>query len=288
MSYPEFDVDRIVNELMRERTTQAQSVATETPRGEFWAYKSCEENLCPDRDFETVREIVGNGAARVGTHIGTKCPEPALARLIDHTLLKPDATDAEVIQLCDEARRYGFASVCVNPVHVPTCVRELGGSGVPTCTVIGFPLGANPTEIKADEARWAVEQGARELDMVINVGKLKSGEYDFVREDIRRVKEAGKPALLKVILETALLTDEEKVKACVLCQQAGADFVKTSTGFSKGGATPEDVALMRRVVGPEMGVKASGGVRSCEDAMTMYKAGASRIGASASVKIVSL
>jgi len=290
LSYPEYDVDRIVNELMNQRADQFHRSVPPSPsgRGEFWAYKSCEENLCPDRDFETVRQIVGNGAVRVGAHIGNKCPDPELARLIDHTLLKPDATDAEVIQLCAEARKFSFASVCVNPVHVPVCVRELRGSGVPTCTVIGFPLGANPTEIKAEEGRWAVQQGAGELDMVINVGKLKSGEYDFVREDIRRVKEAGRPALLKVILETALLTDEEKVKACVLCQQAGADFVKTSTGFSKGGATADDVALMRRVVGPSMGVKASGGVRSCEDAMTMYKAGASRIGASASVKIVSL
>ncbi len=288
MSYPEFDVDRIVNELVNNRAIQARQAPVKNTTGEFWAYKSCEENLCPERDFETVRHIVGNGAVRVGAHIGAKCPEPELARLIDHTLLKPDATDAEIRQLCDEARRFEFASVCVNPVHVPLCANELRGSGVHTCSVIGFPLGANPSEVKATEARWAVEQGAEELDMVINVGKLKSGEYDFVREDIRKVKTAGEPRLLKVILETALLTDEEKVKACVLCQQAGADFVKTSTGFSKGGATPEDVALMRRVVGPNMGVKAAGGVRSCEDALTMYKAGASRIGASASVKIVSL
>jgi deoxyribose-phosphate aldolase len=282
LSYPELEMDRIIKEIMNEQSRQTQS-----SRGEFWAYKSCSENLCPERDYETVREIVGSGASRIGAILGTSCPEPGLAALIDHTLLKPDATDTMVVALCKEAAEHHFASVCVNPSHIRLSVATLAGSGVPVATVIGFPLGANTTKIKAEEARQAVRDGAAELDMVINIGKLKSGDYAFVKEDIHAVKEAGHPALLKVILETSLLTDEEKVKACVLSQQAGADFVKTSTGFSTGGATAEDVALMRRVVGDTMGVKASGGVKDCDVAMTMYKAGASRIGASASVKIVS-
>jgi len=277
-------VERIVQEVLEEQDTP--TLGTSFPNGHFWAYKSCEENFCPERDYETVRQIVGNGADRIGAHLGPHCPDPGLAKIIDHTLLKPDATDDDIKRLCAEARQYGFASVCVNPVHVALCKRELEGTGIPVTAVIGFPLGANTTRIKAEEARQAVADGASELDMVINIGKLKSGDYDFVREDIRAVKEAGRPAILKVILETSLLTDEEKIKGCLLAQQAGADFVKTSTGFSTGGATPEDVALMRRVVGGRMGVKASGGIRSCEDAQRMRLAGATRIGASASVKIV--
>ncbi|MFQ5570203.1 MAG: deoxyribose-phosphate aldolase [Rhodothermales bacterium] len=219
-----------------------------------------------------------------------------MARIIDHTALKPETAEASIRQLCEDAQRYCFASVCVNPCYVPLAAELLAGTPIGICTVIGFPLGANQTAVKATEAELAVRSGATEVDMVLNVGKLKSGCYECVEKDIRAVVEAArssrrggngtKRALVKVILETALLTDEEKVIACVLAQNAGADFVKTSTGFSRGGATAADVALMRRVVGEEMGVKASGGVRTLEDAQTMVAHGATRIGASASVAIL--
>ncbi len=244
-----------------------------------------------------VQKIVEAGASRVGVRRGAPdafdaCAlAPPLARVIDHTALKPETTEAQIVTLCDEARRYCFASVCVNPVYVPLAARELGGSPVRVCTVVGFPLGATTSQVKAYETEQAVRDGATEIDMVLAVGLLKSGQHDKVERDIRAVVEAAKgrvaaPALVKVILETALLTDEEKVIACVLAQNAGADFVKTSTGFSTGGATPSDVALMRRVVGEKMGVKASGGVRSAEDVQQMIAHGATRIGASASVAIV--
>ena len=211
-----------------------------------------------------------------------------LAGVIDHTQLKPEATDEQIAQLCDEARRYGFASVCVNPVHVERCVQLLAGTDVAVCTVAGFPLGANLTATKAFEAERAIAEGAAEIDMVMNVGALKSGQQDQVEEDIAVVArvcyEAG--ALLKVIIEAALLTDEEKATACRLARSAGADFVKTSTGFGPGGATVEDVALMRGVLGPEIGVKAAGGIRTYRDALDMIAAGANRIGASSSVAIV--
>lgn len=211
-----------------------------------------------------------------------------LAKLIDHTLLKPEATEAQIRQLCQEAKTHGFMSVCINPYWVPLCAELLAGSDVKVCTVIGFPLGANRTEIKAVEAEDAIDRGASEVDMVINIGALKSQQYDVVRNDIRAVVEAaGGRALVKVILETGLLTDEEKVKACQIAKEAGADFVKTSTGFGKGGATVEDIALMRRTVGPDMGVKASGGVRDYATTLAMVEAGATRIGASAGVAILS-
>lgn len=211
-----------------------------------------------------------------------------IAALIDHTLLKPEATPAQVVTLCDEAARYRFASVCVNPGFVPQCVRQLAGTPVAVCTVIGFPLGATTTKTKAFEASQAVANGARELDMVIAIGRLKAGELREVAEDISAVVEVGHAAgaLVKVIIETSLLTDDEKVAACLLAARAGADFVKTSTGFAGGGATAADIALMRRVVGPDVGVKASGGVRSLADARAMIAAGADRIGASAGVAIV--
>ncbi|MDJ0923040.1 MAG: deoxyribose-phosphate aldolase [Acidimicrobiia bacterium] len=212
-----------------------------------------------------------------------------LARYIDHTLLKPEASAEDIDELCAEAREYEFASVCINPTWVRRAATNLRGSNVVTCTVIGFPLGANTTAIKAMEARRALREGAREIDMVLNVGALKSGEYEQVREDIAQVSEAAHEVggLCKVILETALLTDEEKVIASSLAKEAKADFVKTSTGFGSGGATVYDVALMRETVGPDMGVKASGGVRTLEDVEDMIAAGASRIGASAGVQIVS-
>lgn len=213
----------------------------------------------------------------------------AIARMIDHTLLKPAATRDQIIALCNEARTYHFASVCVNPAYVQLCAEQLEGvDDVAVCTVIGFPLGATLPEVKAFEAQRAIADGATELDMVQNVSALKSGDYEALRRDIAAVVEVAREhgALCKVILETALLTDEEKTLACQIAQQAGADFVKTSTGFGPGGATVEDVALMRRVVGPTLGVKASGGVRTYADCMAMVQAGATRIGASAGVQIV--
>jgi deoxyribose-phosphate aldolase len=211
-----------------------------------------------------------------------------IAGLIDHTLLKPEATPAQVEALCEEAKRYQFASVCVNPFHVGQAAQALQGTGVKTCTVIGFPLGATLTSVKVFEAQQVLIEGAEELDMVLNIGALKAGAYNLVQEDIADVAAAchEEGAILKVILETALLSDEEKVMACQRAQAAGADYVKTSTGFSSAGATLEDVRLMRQTVGPKMGVKAAGGIRSYEDALAMVEAGATRIGASAGVKIV--
>ncbi len=252
------------------------------------------------RLHDALHRMVNAGACRFGVcadkpdEMGFSACElaPPLARMIDHTALKPDTTEAQIRKLCDEARRYCFASVCVNPCYVPLAVEELRGTPVAVCTVIGFPLGATQTATKVFEAELAIRDGATELDMVLNVGKLKSGAFEYAERDIRAVVEAahrqgaGERIIVKVILETVLLTNEEKVIACVLAQNAGADFVKTSTGFSKGGATAADVALMRRVVGRGMGVKASGGVRSREDAESMIAHGATRIGASASVEIV--
>lgn len=211
-----------------------------------------------------------------------------IASYIDHTLLKQDATQAQIVQLCAEARTYHFASVCVNPIHVKMCAQLLRDSGVETCTVIGFPLGANTEAVKVFETWDAVDMGATEIDMVINIGALKAKNYAAVLDDIAAVTEAAHEggAIVKVIIEAALLTDEEKIIACQLSQAAGADFVKTSTGFGPGGATVEDVALMRQTVGPDMGVKAAGGVRNLQDAQAMIAAGATRIGASAGVAIV--
>lgn len=211
-----------------------------------------------------------------------------IASLIDHTLLKPEATPEQIAQLCSEAREYRFASVCVNPVYVKLAWDLLKGSPVKVCTVVGFPLGATPSEVKAFEAQRAIRDGASEIDMVIHVGSLKAGADDLVEEDIATVVEAchAGGAICKVILETCFLTEEEKVRGCLLARRAGADFVKTSTGFGPGGATVEDVALMRRTVGPDMGVKAAGGIRTLEALRQMVAAGANRIGASASVKIM--
>lgn len=211
----------------------------------------------------------------------------SIAKMIDHTLLKPESTKEQVITLCEEARKYNFASVCINPTWVKTASELLVGTPVKTCTVIGFPLGATTSEVKAFETRNAIENGATEIDMVINIGALKSGDTNAVQEDIKAVvKAAGDDAIVKVIIETSLLTDTEKRAACECAVNAKADFVKTSTGFSTGGATPEDVKLMRSTVGPEMGVKASGGVRSLEDLNAMKEAGATRIGASSGVAIM--
>jgi deoxyribose-phosphate aldolase len=210
-----------------------------------------------------------------------------VAKMIDHTLLKADATKDQIEKICAEAKEYNFASVCVNPTWVKRSSDLLNGTEVKVCTVIGFPLGASTPETKAFETKNAIENGATEVDMVINIGALKGGDNELVERDIRAVVDAAKgKALTKVIIETCLLTEEEKVRACELSVKAGADFVKTSTGFSTGGATAEDIALMRKTVGPDIGVKASGGVRSAEDAQKMIEAGATRIGASSGAAIV--
>src|SRR6478735_6893001 len=238
---------------------------------------------CPER----MHRIVDAGAARIGLVLGQTASARDWASLVDHTLLKPEATDDDIKKLCQEAASYRFASVCVNPTWVRVAACNLKGSGVPVCTVIGFPLGATLPDVKAYEARRAIFDGAREVDMVINIGALKSGDDCTVEDDIRAVAEAAHEnhILCKVIIETALLNDEEKVRACLAAKNAGADFVKTSTGFSKGGANVHDVSLMRKTVGRALGVKASGGVKGIEDARAMFEAGATRIGASVGVKI---
>jgi deoxyribose-phosphate aldolase len=235
--------------------------------------------------------LVAAGAHRIGHSTESAAPPDAalcrpLAGYIDHTLLKQDATDEQVEALCEQAREFQFASVCVNPSYVPLCAGKLQGSGVKVCTVVGFPLGATTTATKVFEAREAVAHGADEIDMVIHIGKLKAGDFEYVCSDIRAVVHAAQGRVVKVILETTLLTDEEKVAGCILSKAGGADFVKTSTGFAGGGATAEDVALMRKVVGSDLGVKASGGIRTCDDAARMVAAGANRLGASASVAII--
>jgi deoxyribose-phosphate aldolase len=239
---------------------------------------------CPDK----VRSLVDEGAARIAYHgRGGDIPSD-IASYIDHTMLGPSTTGPQVDRLCEEARRYGFAAVCVNPMWVRRCRDNLRGSKVRIASVVGFPLGANATETKVMEARRALRDGAREIDMVINVGLLKEGDFAAVQQDIARVADACREvgAVCKVIIEAALLSDEEKVIACQLAQAAKADYVKTSTGFGPGGATVYDVALMRETVGPSMGVKASGGIKTADDAEQMIGAGATRIGASAGVSIV--
>ncbi len=239
---------------------------------------------CPDR----MRSLIAEGGVRFGLTGAESEAAREVARYIDHTLLKPDATRDEILKVCEEGVRFGFASVCINPIWVRDAACALRGSGVKVCTVIGFPLGANEPDTKAYEARRAIFDGASELDMVINIGALKSGDHDLVSRDIRGVVQVAHEVgyICKVIIETVLLTDDEKVSACLIAKEAGADFVKTSTGFSKGGATAADVALMRRAVGGQMGVKASGGVRDLKQAQEMIHAGATRIGASVGVKII--
>jgi len=243
---------------------------------------------CPQTCQKKTEEIVAVGAERISASDRLTRVDPAIASLIDHTILRPDATRADVVKVCREARKYSFASVCVNPYWVALVAAELAGSQVKVCTVVGFPLGATTTESKIAETEIALRVGAQEMDMVMNVGALRSGDLETVKQDIKGVADATHRAgaILKVILETALLDDNQKASACALAKLAGADFVKTSTGFGPSGATAHDVALMRLVVGPEMGVKASGGIRTLEDLKTMANAGATRIGASASVKIV--
>jgi deoxyribose-phosphate aldolase len=234
------------------------------------------------------KEIVKAGACRLSACDTLTAIDPAIAGLIDHTLLRADATRHDIVKICREAGKYNFASVCINPYWVPLAVAELAGSAVKVCTVVGFPLGATSTEAKVAETEAALRVGAEEIDMVQNVGALRSGDFDAVKSDIAAVVEAAHRAgaIVKVILETALLDDNQKVMASMLAKMARADFVKTSTGFGPSGATAHDVELMRLAVGPEMGVKASGGIRTLDDLKKMAAAGATRIGASASVKIV--
>jgi deoxyribose-phosphate aldolase len=251
----------------------------------------CRCGVCVEKAPETIRKFIDFGVERIGYHNGTGCecvPED-IARCIDHTLLKPDATEDDIKKLCAEAREFQFATVCVSPSYVPLAARELAGSPVKVCTVVGFPSGAHMPEIKALEARRAIRDGAEEIDMVINIGALKSGNDELVYRDIRLVCEACEDgsAVSKIIIEAAYLTDEEKVRACQLAKRARADYVKTSTGFGPGGATAQDVALMSEVVGHTgMGVKAAGGIHSYEEAREMILAGATRIGASAGLKIL--
>jgi deoxyribose-phosphate aldolase len=242
--------------------------------------------MCATRRPESVRAVQREGACRVGAGVDVGKVDVAMAGMIDHTLLKADATASDVKKLCEEARKYCFASVCVNSTNVAKAAAFLDGSGVMVCAVVGFPLGAMTPTAKAFEAREAVRCGAAEIDMVINIGLLKSGEHDRVFDDIHAVVEAAAGRPVKVILETHMLTREQKIAACAISRAAGAAFVKTSTGFSGGGATVDDIRLMRSVVGPDMGVKASGGVRTAQDLRNMVEAGANRVGASASVAIV--
>jgi deoxyribose-phosphate aldolase len=272
------DLQRLV-EIITEEIVAAQRGA---PAGQC-ACHSVLFDCCPDR----LRGVLEAGASRLGVHAAGGAPG-GVAAMIDHTLLKPDATRADVEKLCREAAEFGFATVCVNPAWVSLAAARLRGSGVGVCSVVGFPLGATTGDVKQYETRRAIFDGAAEIDMVINVGALKSGDLRTVERDIEAVVDACRPCgvLSKVIIEAALLTDEEKITACTLAKAAGADFVKTSTGFGPGGATAADVALMRRVVGAGMGVKAAGGVRDLEGLKAMVAAGATRVGASAGVKIV--
>jgi deoxyribose-phosphate aldolase len=243
---------------------------------------------CPRHGLDDLKTALDAGAARASAAPGFQCPaDDGVRSRIDHTLLRPEATRQEILKLCAEARENCFASVCVNPTFVTLCARELAGTPVRVCTVVGFPLGAHLPEVKAFETRRAVQDGACEIDMVIDIGALKSGDHALVARDIAGVVEAaGSGVVVKTILEMVLLATEEKVRACAIAKEAGAHFVKTSTGFSKGGATVEDVRLMRQVVGPGIGVKAAGGIRSREEAQAMIAAGATRLGTSASVAIV--
>ena len=273
------DLQRLV-EIITEEVIAAQGLRPSSSR---CACHAVVHDCCP----ELLRPVMDAGAARLGVHAAGGAPA-SIAGMIDHTLLKPDATRAEIEKLCREAAEFHFATVCVNPAWVADCARLLRGSGVGVCTVVGFPLGATTADVKQYETRRVIFDGAAEVDMVINIGALKSGDLRTVERDIVAVTDVCRPCgvISKVIIEAALLTDDEKVTASTLSKAAGADFVKTSTGFASGGATAADVALMRRVVGAEMGVKAAGGVRDLEGLKAMVAAGATRVGASAGVKIV--
>jgi len=277
-------VARVTSEVMSRLGLPSGTSGTDAA-GECDPCTAC--GLCVEKRPEDVNSIIASGADRISATSGVGDAGERMASMIDHTVLKPSASREDIEKLCEEARRFRFASVCVNPCYVPLCAQMLRMTSVKVCTVVGFPLGANRSEVKAFETERAISDGAQEVDMVINVGALKSKDHELVESDIRAVVEMCRSIVVsKVIIEAALLTDEEKVTACTLAKAAGADFVKTSTGFGPGGATAHDVALMRGVVGEDMGVKAAGGIRDVETAEEMIAAGASRIGASASVKIV--
>ncbi len=288
------DIDRKTVEQLVEIITHEvlAAMAEQTSQGDIPEGAQCKFNcaggVCVNMCLDRTGSVVSAGAERLSSNVGVIPQDLSLAKMIDHTLLKPDATQDEIAQLCFEAKKYGFASVCVNPTWTELCATLLKGSDVKVCVVIGFPLGATAPEVKAFETQNAIEHGASEIDMVINIGALKARDLETAARDIRGVvtKAHARGAIVKVIIEAVLLNDEEKNIACLLSKEAGADFVKTSTGFASGGATVHDVELMRRAVGPEMGVKAAGGVRTYEDAESMIKAGATRIGASAGVKII--
>ncbi len=286
------ELDQLVAQIGEEILARTGRIAALPPRGEGLnipdlVCPGCTQR-CPQTCERKAKEIVKAGASRLSASDTLTAIDPSIAGLIDHTLLRPEATRDDIAKVCREARKYNFASVCINPYWVPLVAAELAGSPVKVCTVIGFPLGATSTEAKVAETEAALRVGAQEIDMVQNVGALRSGDHDAVKADIAAVVEVTHRAggIVKVILETALLDDNQKVIACMLAKMAKADFVKTSTGFGPSGATAHDVELMRMTVGPEMGVKASGGIRTLEDVKKMAAAGATRIGASASVKIV--
>ncbi len=287
------DVERLIAQVAEELASRVErgqpgGLPAGGPAGAPpWCGLCTEVGRCATVCGTRVGDIVAAGACRVEGAPGMGPVPDDISGMIDHTLLKAEATRDQVRTLCAEAAKFQFASVCVNPFWVPFCAGLLAGHGVPVCTVVGFPLGASPSSVKAAEAAQAVRDGAGEVDMVLNVGAMKSGMTDVVEADVRAVR-AACPAgvVLKVIFETCYLTDREIIAACEISQRAGADFVKTSTGFGSGGATAGHIALMRRVVGPAMGVKASGGIRDAATAEMMVAAGATRIGASASVKIV--
>jgi deoxyribose-phosphate aldolase len=287
------EFEHIVDEITRQVVSRLDAKDSPPPASTAHTHApgescNCTDGRCVRECADRVKQVVANGAGRISSGLGYIPRDLSVARLIDHTMLKPDASAGEIAQLCREAREYHFASVCVNSAYVPLCADLLKGSDVAVCTVVGFPLGASPPEVKAYEAQLAIQNGATEIDMVMNIGALKSRDVKGLYTDIATVVATchAHNIICKVIFETSKLSDEEKVIASQVCKMAGADFVKTSTGFGGGGATVADVALMRKVVGPEIGVKASGGVRNYQEAQAMVKAGATRIGASAGVAIV--
>jgi len=278
----EATIERIIEQITRNVLILLQEYEAK-PSGNGGA------SITAQNYVERVQPVVSAGADRIASTLGIAPTDSSVAHMIDHTLLKPEATQDQIAQLCYEARKYQFASVCVNPTNVKLCAQLLESSGIPVCTVVGFPLGATPTDVKVFETQQAVREGASEVDMVINVGALKSRDYELVERDIASIARAchADDAILKVIIEAALLTDEEKVIACRLAVRGRAHYVKTSTGFGPGGATVFDVALMREVVGAKVGVKAAGGIHTAAEVREMITAGATRIGASAGVRIVS-
>lgn len=278
-------VEIVAQEIVKAINSEAS--AQKTPQGESCSVE-CVDDVCVKTCFDDFGHLISIGAERISTRLGQKPDSLDVAKYIDHTLLKPESTAQQITQLCQEAKQYQFASVCVNPGYVKLCSDLLAGSGIKVCSVIGFPLGATTPKVKAFEAENAIKDGASEVDMVLNIGALKGRDLELAARDIIAVVNVAHAAnaLVKVIIETALLTYEEKIIACLLCKEAKADFVKTSTGFSTGGATVEDIHLMNRIVGTKMGVKASGGIRSYETFKEMIESGATRIGATVGVKIM--